>query len=82
MILVPPQFALKILSFVLLTVTSQNGCGKYLSVSNCVLRSSEVTGGVLVSVTKHEAVVLELRGLGSVGMRGCAELPSDRLVCV
>jgi hypothetical protein len=58
-ILVRPDFTLKILPFVLPTVTSRNGCGKYLSVSNCVLRQSEVAGASLVSVTKHKPVVLE-----------------------
>ena len=55
--------------------------GKYLSVSHCLLRLSEVAGENAVSVTKHEAVVLELRRLGLVGMR-CTGSPSDRLVCV
>jgi hypothetical protein len=36
------------------------GYGKYLSVSNCVLRLSEIAREILVSVTKHEAL-LELR---------------------
>jgi hypothetical protein len=60
-ILVPPNFALQTSSFVLLTVTSQNGCGKCLSVSNCVLRPSEVARENLVSVTKHGSIVLALR---------------------
>jgi len=61
-ILVPPSLrSHDHLSFVLPTVTSQKGCGKYVSVSDCVVRPSEVAGENVVSVTKQEGLALDLR---------------------